>query len=110
MLCTIACHVLFDLCIACIPCFLELIVVGQIKTRNYIVARRGAFFVDPRHGHLRCFGNGDTLRQAITWRRARTTRVASASVGVKEGQNKIYYFTGGSVALTKEQAIFEAAE
>ena len=113
MLCNIACHVLFDVSIACILCFLEMFIfcwACQINTRNYIVARRGAFFVDPRHGHFRCFGNGDKLRQAITWRRARTTRLASASVGVKEGQNDIYYITGGNVALTKEQAIFEAAE
>ena len=92
----------------------------QIKTRNYIVARRGAFFVDPRHGYLRCFGNEDKLRQSITLRRARTTPVASqvialqmcskASIGMKEGQNDIYYITGGNVALVKEQATFEDSE
>ena len=29
---------------------------------------------------------------------------------MKEGQNDIYYITGGNVALVKEQATFEAAE
>ena len=29
---------------------------------------------------------------------------------MKEGQNDIYYITGGNVALAKEQATFEAAE
>ena len=32
MLCTIACHVLFDFCIACILCFLELLLLlGKSK-------------------------------------------------------------------------------